>query len=142
MISEKICEILIDVLIFHLFGPIYDIQGQGCGVINDSTLYNRIGQKFRQTRKSTRPETSQEELASILKVERSSISNIESGKQRPSLSMIYQFCHHYNLPLNYVLPDVESVLDLGEWNQKIEIGQESQYVTSSLASLLTEVRDD
>ena len=55
--------------------------------------------------------------------------------------MIYQFCHHFNLPLDDVLPDVESVLDLGQWNQKVEIGQESQYVTSNLASVLAEVRN-
>lgn len=110
-------------------------------MINESVLYDRIGEIFRHARKSTRPETSQQDLANILKVDRSSISNIEAGKQRPSLGMIYQFCHHFNLPLGDVLPNVESVLDLGQWNQKVEIGQESQYVTSKLASVLAEVRN-
>ena len=110
-------------------------------MINESALYDHIGEIFRQTRKTTTPETSQQELAVILKVERSSISNIEAGKQRPSLGMIYQFCHHFELPLEHVLPDVASVIDLGQWNQKVEIGQESQYVTSKLASVLAEVRN-
>ena len=110
-------------------------------MINESALYDYIGEIFRDARKITTPETSQQEMANILNVERSSISNIEAGKQRPSLSMIYQFCHHFNLPLDHVLPDVESVLDLGQWNQKVEIGQESQYVTSNLASVLAEVRN-
>ena len=109
-------------------------------MIDESALYRYIGELLKQTRKSNTPVTSQQDLANILHVERSTISNIESGKQRPSISLLYSFCLHFDLPIKDVLPDVDAVMDFGQRDQVIEVGQQTYHVTEDLASVLKQVR--
>jgi len=42
-------------------------------------------------------------------VERSTLTNIELGNQRPPIFVIYRVCVYFGIALNDVLPDLESI---------------------------------
>lgn len=54
-------------------------------------VYIRIGRKLRRRRKAKG--WSQGDMADRMEMDRSSIANIEAGRQRTSLHLLYRFAH-------------------------------------------------
>ena len=76
--------------------------------IGDQTL----GQKLRELRESY--DLSQGQVASALNIDRSTYTNYELDKTRPSLEMLVKLAHIFNVPKDTFLPDdgCESELSL------------------------------
>lgn len=69
----------------------------------------KLGEKIKQLRKSKG--ISQEELASMLKINRNYLSRIETGKSEPTSSILKNIAEIFNVDLN-------ALLDITEDNSK------------------------
>ena len=70
-------------------------------------LYTTLGVNIRDARKKAG--LRQEELALMMDLSRTSIVNIEKGRQRPTLHFLYQFCAVANCKILDLLPFLEIV---------------------------------
>ena len=75
--------------------------------IDVEKLYKIVGKKLRDKRETD--EVSQTKIGGEVDLLRTSISNIEAGRQRPPLHLLYQLCIALNLDLADVLPSKEDV---------------------------------
>jgi len=77
----------------------------------NSVLYSILGQRIKERREEMG--FSQQDLATIISkiylLKRSSISNIERGKQQPPLHIIYEICKSLNLDVQTILPTYSEV---------------------------------
>lgn len=96
---------------------------------------------MRELRKGPAKKKTQAQLAKILGLERTSIANIEAGKQKPPLHVIYRFCEHYGVPLDSVLPPVGAVRISTEKDaQAVEFGGETYAIPAQAATALEKLR--
>jgi transcriptional regulator with XRE-family HTH domain len=72
-------------------------------------FYEQFGQRVRQAR--TEQRLNQEALAHRVGLERSSISNIEKGRQRVQLHMLLEFATALDVPPGDLLPEVSPASD-------------------------------
>ena len=85
---------------------------------------------------------SQEELAQILKLKRTSITNIERGNQKPTLDALYLLCGHFGLKLENILPAVSEVTvqEKPREERSVTIGGKSHEVGAMTAKLVERLR--
>lgn len=84
----------------------------GCGMIrtmpvNEELLYRRIGERLKSRREELG--LKQGQLAEAVGLLRTSITNIESGRQRPPIHLLYALCAALNLDAAEVLPASEEM---------------------------------
>lgn len=72
--------------------------------IEEGQLYREIGQRLRAHRR--RLGRKQGAVAEGLGILRSSLANIEAGRQRITVHTLYRICAELNLPIADVLPSV------------------------------------
>ncbi|TYQ00235.1 DNA-binding XRE family transcriptional regulator [Tenacibaculum adriaticum] len=72
----------------------------------NKNLYSTVGLNIKKIRKVRK--LGQEELANMISLSRSSVSNIESGKHQPSLSVIYELAAALDCELHELLPSVKT----------------------------------
>jgi transcriptional regulator with XRE-family HTH domain len=77
--------------------------------LDEQKLYQLVGRRIRDLRVQRNPKLTQARLASLLQIERTSVTNIESGTQRPPLALLYRLCVELDVPLQEVLPDPGAV---------------------------------
>ena len=77
---------------------------------------------------------SQVELAARMKVPRTTISNIEGGRQGMPLILIYQFCKDLGISIQDLLPSVQEFEQLCQ--QTVELGGVTKTVPPLLAAQL------
>ncbi|WP_158516321.1 MULTISPECIES: helix-turn-helix transcriptional regulator [Pandoraea] len=79
-------------------------------MIDDQLLYKTIGSKVRELRENAADgRKTQAELAELVGLERTSITNIEKGTQKVPLHVLYRICSVFDVPLNEMLPVLEQV---------------------------------
>lgn len=76
-------------------------------MIDQDRLYQTIGQKLKAVRKNN--QQTQAGMAEILGLERTSVTNIERGKQRPGIHVLYRCCEYFEIPIAEFLPSIERV---------------------------------
>ena len=76
--------------------------------VNSDALYKHIGGKIRLARETK--EWTQEDVAKILGKRRTSLTNIEAGKQAVQLHDLYQLCVILSIEIGDVLPAIEDVV--------------------------------
>lgn len=100
-----------------------------------------FGEKLAKARQ--RAGLSQEELARRLKLGRSSISNIELGRQRPNLELLYAVAEVLRIRPSTLLPDPKTVFVPWSDNVKLHVAPDERGITENdrqqLASLVAEV---
>jgi transcriptional regulator with XRE-family HTH domain len=69
------------------------------------SLYRSIGEQIKEKRLAA--SLKQEDLAGKVGLTRSSIAQIEAGKQAPSIFLLYQLCNALNADIFKVLPKDE-----------------------------------
>lgn len=74
-------------------------------MIDEDRLYQTIGMRLRDLRTDTG--LSQEAMAKILGLERTSITNMELGKQRPAIYVLYRCCEYFERPLSQLFPELD-----------------------------------
>lgn len=107
-------------------------------MIDEKALYKHVGDKLKDARLTCKPRMSQEKLAERLGMNRSSITNIELGIQKPPIHLIYSMCELFGLSIEEVLPTVKDVIVRDKSGEKeiIEFGDKSHEVTPSIANIL------
>jgi DNA-binding XRE family transcriptional regulator len=103
-----------------------------------SRLHSLLGDRIRRVRETQSPPMSQGRLAEILQLQRTSITNIEAGRQKPSLEILYRFCEHFGLAIGEFLPVVADVT-LTE-SESLIVGSQHVQVGAKTADLIHELR--
>jgi DNA-binding XRE family transcriptional regulator len=86
-------------------------------MIDERRLFREVGQKIRQLREGQiggRARLTQAELAEMVGLERTSITNIERGNQKVPLHVLYRICEALRAPVSDVMPLIADVQVEGE----------------------------
>lgn len=75
-------------------------------VIDDERLYQAIGKRLKELREAN--DLTQADLAKTLGLERTSITNIERGRQRPGVHVLYRICAYFQVSVDALLPAIDS----------------------------------
>jgi transcriptional regulator with XRE-family HTH domain len=73
-------------------------------------LYRELGRKIREARARSGQKLSQEKLAKRLDISRASIVNIEAGRQRAPLHLLWQIAEILGTDLTLLIPRREELL--------------------------------
>lgn len=107
-------------------------------MINEKALYAGIGKRLKAIRTaSSGRHYTQERLASLVNLERTSISNIEAGNQRVPLHVLYELCNSLGVEITEVLPSYEEISEQRE-TEIVMLGGESYDVNPQIAALVRE----
>lgn len=93
-------------------------------MIDEARLYQLIGERLRTLREAFDADNrrmTQAELASLVGLERTSITNIEKGTQRVSLHMLYALCKSLDADVADVIPPSSEVLREAVLPSKTEV---------------------
>jgi len=106
--------------------------------VSREKLYREIGVRIRRARESQQPKLSQTQLAEKLGIERTSITNIESGAQRATLHLIYSMAQKLNLSLSELLPalDAPSIQDEPAGSVSLRLGDKTEHVSPEIKSFI------
>jgi transcriptional regulator with XRE-family HTH domain len=107
-------------------------------MIDNERLYKLIGERVRRIRETQTPRMSQEDLARLLDLKRTSITNIERGNQKPTLDTIYRLCERFGLAVQEIIPPVSDVARADE--RSIIVGGESHEVGMKTATVVARLR--
>lgn len=78
--------------------------------VNENRLYEQIGDRLRARRREF--DLTQSEVAETVGLLRTTIANIEAGRQRVSLHVLYKLCTILNLEVNEILPANSEIVTL------------------------------
>lgn len=78
--------------------------------MGDSDLYRELGHKIRLARERSPQKLSQEALAQNLGISRTSMVNIEAGRQRAPLHMLWRIAQLLEMDLTMLIPSRDEML--------------------------------
>jgi DNA-binding XRE family transcriptional regulator len=117
-------------------------------------LYGAIGRKIRAARERSTPRLSQDKLAKRLGISRASIVNIEAGRQRAPLHLLWKMAQTLKTELTMLIPQraellaIDTVVELNDKMRKqIEIEANGnatlkRSLTNIVGRLLTTIETD
>lgn len=105
--------------------------------VDEGLLYRQIGERLRRVRGEIG--VTQEQLAGAVGVLRTSITNIEAGKQKPPLHLLYKICATLGIEMTSVLPANSDVINTAE--ELVDVEGLGEPVTPRLAEFLESVRE-
>lgn len=101
--------------------------------INEKNLYAAVGKRLKHFRQQA--EMTQTQLAERVGILRTSITNMESGKQKPPLSTLYKLCLVLGVEVSEFLPSMFEIVQENE-DEPIEIGGRISKVPPKSAEVL------
>ncbi len=104
--------------------------------LDERLLYERIGSGIRTRRLGLG--LTQGQLAEAAGVLRSSVANVETGKQRSPLHLVYRLCVALDLDVRQILPDTREVTRGGR--VEVDTGYAVVEMPSAGAEFLRELR--
>ena len=107
-------------------------------MLDSKRLYELLGDRVRRIREAQKPKMSQTQLAQILGLKRTSITNIELGKQKPTLDALYMLCEHFSLSIGDFIPEIVEVTHSS--SQSVIVGRKTVELGSKTASFLESLR--
>jgi DNA-binding XRE family transcriptional regulator len=107
-------------------------------LLDAQRLYVLVGDKIRQIREAQMPRMSQGDLAKILDLQRTSVTNMELGKQKPTLETLLRLCEHFSLEIDAIVPRIREVSVIQA--HSVIIGGKAQEVGAKTANLLSTLR--
>jgi DNA-binding XRE family transcriptional regulator len=102
---------------------------------NEALLYQKLGQQLRQKREIAN--LTQAQLAEGVGLLRTSITNIEAGRQKAPLHLIYELCAIFQVEIKDILPLMSELAETK--NSTIEIGGRLKNVPPRSAELIDEL---
>jgi transcriptional regulator with XRE-family HTH domain len=117
---------------WKIWSILQDVDGRGteCSTTN--------GERVRRIRETQTPRMSQEDLAKILELKRTSVTNIESGNQKPTLDTLYLLCERFGLEFRDFMPTLAEVTATEE--RSVVVGGQAQEVGVKTANLVARLR--
>ena len=109
-------------------------------VIDETLLYQLLGERIRGRRDELR--FSQETLAQALGLVRTSITNIESGTQRPPVHLLYAIAEALHIEVQTLFPSGREVAITKSPEKTVVVGDESVDVPPKTASFIREVVEE
>jgi transcriptional regulator with XRE-family HTH domain len=106
--------------------------------IDEDTLYRRIGAAVRQHREAQG--MSQTQLATAVGLLRTSIANLEAGRQRAPLHTLYPICIALGIEIVDVLPSTRDVLTKD--SRVFRFGADEKVVPARTAAVASELLGD
>jgi transcriptional regulator with XRE-family HTH domain len=105
-------------------------------MLDTEHLYIAIGSRIKRIREAA--DMTQEDLARVLELKRTSITNIERGNQKPTLDTLYRLCERFGLEISKVIPPVVDVTREDE--RSVVVGGKTQEVGAKTAIVLERLR--
>lgn len=81
-------------------------------MVNYDRIYETIRKNIKSLREKhprTEEKITQLQLAEAIGIERSTLTNIELGNQRPPVHVLYRLCDYFGVTLNEIMPGLEEV---------------------------------
>jgi transcriptional regulator with XRE-family HTH domain len=78
-------------------------------MLDEGKLYVELGKRVQQLRRMQSPLMSQAQLAAILGLTRTSVTNLERGTQKITLGTLYRLCETFGKPVAEILPALVDV---------------------------------
>lgn len=103
-------------------------------MIDTDELYRAVGAKVRAVRENREPSLTQRRLADLLGIERTSVTNLEKGRQRVPLHVLYRLCDALSLKLEDVLPPLDEVVS--EPDSSVTVGNSQAQVPDKTKRLI------
>ena len=107
-------------------------------MLDNNKLYELIGDRIRQIRETQTPRMSQGDLARVLGLQRTSVTNIELGKQKPTLDALFRLCEHFALEIDVIVPKLREVSIVRA--SSVVVGGKAQEVGAKTANLVSSLR--
>jgi len=109
-------------------------------MLNEDYLYQLIGERLASARKR-KLSLSQDAIAERLHISRTSVSNIERGKQKAPLSLLYLYCIEIDKDINEIIPSLNEVVTK-KTGTTIILNGKSQVVPDKVAKLINAIDED
>ncbi len=103
--------------------------------VNEDQLYRAVGNKLRFRREKLK--LSQDKIAQDVGLLRTSITNIEAGKQKPPLHVLYSICLALKIEIADVLPRTGEVESREVVN--VEFNNETKQMPPMAAQMLNQM---
>ena len=107
-------------------------------MFDDKKLRGLIGARIKQLRRMQTPEMNQEKLGEALGLTRTSITNIEKGKQKLTVDTLYKLCDIFSVEVTDLIPTFASVAIAQE--TKVVVGDRSFEVPAKTAEFMNSLR--
>lgn len=93
-------------------------------MVSEERLYRLLGARLRELREGRdgRKQFTQAALASLVGLERTSITNIEKGSQKVPLHVLYRLCEVLKVDVSSVLPSLTEVQESERVLREVEVG--------------------
>lgn len=108
-------------------------------MINENEIYKIVGENLASARKS-RLKITQSDMAKRLNLTRTSISNIERGKQKAPLSLIYMYCLEVDKEITDILPNLRDLSQDGNVSGRVpRVSNIQGVLPNSIADLIESI---
>jgi transcriptional regulator with XRE-family HTH domain len=102
---------------------------------DEAAIYVVIGERLKDARGRASERMTQDDLASLVGLERTSVTNIEAGRQKAPLHVLYLLARALGVELKDLVP-TSSELAPYRSVQEIDIGGEARSVSASIAAIV------
>lgn len=86
--------------------------------VTDSDFYIIVGNKIKLARKEKGID--QESFAKCINLTRTSVINIEKGRQRPSIYQIWLMAQYLNVSITDLIPPLDLKVQIDDWTEKVK----------------------
>ncbi len=115
-------------------------------MIDDKCLYETLGARLKQLREDQaggkRGRLTQGELADLVGLERTSITNIENGNQKIPVHVLFRICEQLNVSVSDVLPSMKDVTVNAAAEAPLTFGSRKTQATPLVAQALAGIFAD
>lgn len=107
-------------------------------MFDDKKLYALLGERIKRLRRMQTPEMNQEKLGQILGLTRTSITNIERGKQKLTVDALYKLCETFSVEVSAIMPTVSEVVFVPA--KQVVVGGQAFEVPTKTANYMNSLR--
>lgn len=111
-------------------------------MINDEKIYETIRRNIKALREKhprTEEKITQLQLAAAIGIERSTLTNIELGNQRPPVHVLYRLCDFFGIALDELMPGLVEVRDTPQ-TTRVGVGPDQYELPSKTHAAIDRLR--
>lgn len=110
-------------------------------LIDEQEFYTWLGSRVKEYRKKKK--LTQEDLAQLSLLKRTTVTNIENGKQKSPLHVIVAICYTLEIELSDLIPSISDLLGSKVTAfEYINIGSTSKPVPKNVADIISRIQND